>query len=206
MADVVTKEDITNEVNAEIKELLVESSKVVKKYIDESIEYVKENSIANKVKRDELKTEIENAIAKKYDFENEKAKLDKASEVAETLLGLFDADSNGELDPKEFLAKLDEIYAKLGTTDELQGKLEDLAKQATDLKSELDTKIAEVTGRTKSNSDNIAKLQAQITNVFTKEEVKEALTINKDEIISAVNEIFNPTSSDKSNNGDGATL
>jgi len=129
MADVVTKEDIANEVNADIKELLVESSKVVKQYIDE-------HSIDNTAKRDELKTEIENAIAKKYDFENEKAKLDKASEVAETLLGLFDADNNGELDPKEFLNKLDEIYAKLGTTDELQGKLEDLAKQATDLKSE----------------------------------------------------------------------
>jgi len=196
MSEVVTKEDIANEVNAEIKELLVESSKVVKKYIDE-------HSIDNTAKREELKTEIENAIAKKYDFENEKAKLDKASEVAETLLGLFDADNNGELDPKEFLNKLDEIYAKLGTTDELQGKLEDLAKQATDLKSELDTKIAEVTGRTKTNSDNISKLQAQMTNIFTKEEVKEALTINKDEIISAVNEIFNPTSSD---NGDGATL
>jgi len=199
MADVVTKEDIANEVNAEIKELLVESSKVVKQYIDE-------HSIDNTAKRDELKTEIENAIAKKYDFENEKAKLDKASEVAETLLGLFDADNNGELDPKEFLNKLDEIYAKLGTTDELQGKLEDLAKQATDLKSELDSKIAEVTGRTKTNSDNIAKLQAQMTNIFTKEEVKEALTINKDEILSAVNELFNPTSSDNSNNGDGATL
>ena len=196
MADVVTKEDIANEVNAEIKELLVESSKVVKQYIDE-------HSIDNTAKRDELKTEIENAIAKKYDFENEKAKLDKASEVAETLLGLFDADNNGELDPKEFLNKLDEIYAKLGTTDELQGKLEDLAKQATDLKSELDTKIAEVTGRTKTNSDNISKLQAQMTNIFTKEEVKEALNINKDEIISAVNGVFNPTSND---NGDGATL
>ena len=199
MSEVVTKEDIANEVNAEIKELLVESSKVVKQYIDE-------HSIDNTAKREELKTEIANAIAKKYDFENEKAKLDKASEVAETLLGLFDADNNGELDPKEFLNKLDEIYAKLGTTDELQGKLEDLAKQATDLKSELDTKIAEVTGRTKTNSDNISKLQAQMTNIFTKEEVKEALTINKDEILSAVNELFNPTSSDKSNNGDGATL
>jgi len=199
MADVVTKEDIANEVNAEIKELLVESSKVVKQYIDE-------HSIDNTAKREELKTEIADAIAKKYDFENEKAKLDKASEVAETLLGLFDADENGELDPKEFLSKLDEIYAKLGITDELQGKLEDLAKQATDLKSELDAKIAEVTGRTKTNSDNIAKLQAQITNVFTKEEVKEALSINKDEILEAVNEVFNSTKDNSQDNGDGATL
>jgi len=199
MADVITKEDIANEVNAEIKELLVESSKVVKQYIDE-------HSIDNTAKREELKAEIADAIAKKYDFENEKAKLDKASAVAETLLGLFDADENGELDPKEFLSKLDEIYAKLGTTDELQGKLEDLAKQATDLKSELDAKIAEVTGRTKTNSDNIAKLQAQITNVFTKEEVKEALSINKDEILSAVNDIFYPTKENSQDNGDGATL
>ena len=205
MADAITKEQIQNEVQTEVKNVIVESMQVVKKYVDE-------HSIDNVAKREALKTEIENAIAEKYDFENEKAKLDEASKVAETLLGLFDADKNGEIDPKEFLDKLNSIYAQLDTTTQLGKDVEAVVNSVKDLQNQIDTKIAEVNGNIKAVSDNVAKAQADIqaveanltTNFFTKEEIEVALQINKDEIVQAVNDLFYPSTD--GDNGDGATL
>ena len=205
MADTITKEQIQNEVQEEVKAVIVESMQVVKQYVDD-------NSIDNTAKREALKTEIENAIAEKYDFENEKAKLDEASKVAETLLGLFDADENGEINPQEFLDKLNSIYAQLDTTTQLGKDVEAVVNSVKDLQSQIDTKIAEVNGSIKAVSNNVAKAQADIqaveanltTNFFTKEEVQSALEINKDEIVQAVNDLFYPSTD--GDNGDGATL
>jgi len=203
MADAITKEQIQNEVQAEVKNVIVESMQVVKKYIDE-------HSIDNVAKREVLKAEIEDAIAKKYDFADEKAKLEEASKVADTLLGLFDADKNGEIDPKEFLNKLNSIYAQLDTTTQLGKDVEAVVNSVKDLQNQIDTKISEVNGSIKAVSDNVAKAQADIqaveanltTNYFTKEEIEVALQINKDEIVNEVQNLFYP----KTNNGDGATL
>jgi len=203
MAETITKEEVQNEIQTEVKAVVTESMQVVKKYVDD-------NSIDNTAKRDALKTEIENAIAEKYDFENEKAKLDQASKVADTLLGLFDADENGEINPQEFLDKLNSIYANLDTTTQLGKDVEAVVNSVKDLQSQIDTKIAEVNGSIKTVSDNVSKAQADIqaveanltTNFFTKEEVQSAIQINKDEIVQAVNDVFYPSE----DNGDGATL
>jgi len=206
MADTLTKEELQTQVQEEVKETIVESMAVVKKYVDE-------NSIENTVKRDALKEEIANAIAEKYDFEAEKEKLEKANGVAETLLGIFDSDGNGEVSPDEFLKKLDSVYAQLKSTNELSGKLDDLAAQVADLKPYIDEKIAEVNGSIKTVSDAQAKTEANLqvveanltTNYFTKEDVQAAVEIKKDEIVAAVNELFFP-STDSSDDGDGATV
>ena len=206
MADntTVTKEELQNEVQAEVKEVIAGSMQVVKKYVDD-------NSIDNKVKRAELQKEISEAIAKKYDFQNEKVKLEKASSVADTLLGMFDTDGNKEIDPKEFLGKLDTIYSQLDTTNKLSDALKALDGKVLDLKSYADTKIGEVKGKIDTlNTDvssakaNISALQAKVENeVFTKAEVREALVIEADKIIEEVKSIFYPA---KKDNGDGATL
>ena len=204
MADVITKEQIQNEIQEEVKEVVVESMKVVKRYIDE-------HSIDNTAKREELKNEIADEIAKKYDFENEKEKLEKASKVADTLLGLFDANNDAEISPQEFLDKLNSIYAQLETTNKLTDDLKGLAEQVTDLKSYVDTKIGEVNGAINSlktdiseNAEKIKNLEANVkTNFFTKDDIKAMMTINKDEIVKEVEAIFYPTDDTQ---GDGATL
>ena len=58
MAETITKEEVQNEIQTEVKAVVTESMQVVKKYVDD-------NSIDNTAKRDALKTEIENAIAEK---------------------------------------------------------------------------------------------------------------------------------------------
>lgn len=202
--NVLTKEDVKAEIQADIKDVITQSMQVVKKYVDD-------NSIKNKVERDALKTEIENSLATKFDFENEKEKIDKASEVANTLLGLFDADNNGEIDPKEFLNKLNSIYAQLDTTNKLSGDLENLAKQLTDVKSYIDGKIGEAKGAIDTINSNVSKIDETLksvnaniqANYFTKEDVKDMMSINKDDIISEVTNIFYPSTD---NQGDGATL
>jgi len=202
----ITKEELQSQVQEEVKEVIVESMNVVKKYVDD-------NSIENVAKREVLKTEIADAIAKKYDFEAEKEKLEKANGVAETLLGLFDADKNGEVSPDEFLKKLDAVYTKLKVTAELSDEVKGLAKDVADLKPYIDAKVSELNGSIKTVSDATAKAQAEVdevkadlaTNFFTKEEVQASMVIAKDEIVKAVNDLFYP-STDSSDNGDGATL
>jgi len=200
----ITKEQLQNEIQAEVKGVIVDSMQIVKRYIDE-------HSIDNVAKREELKNEIADAIAQKYDFENEKEKLEKASKVADTLLGLFDANEDAEISPQEFLDKLNSIYAQLETTNKLTDDLANLASQVTDLKSYVDTKIGEINGAINSvkadistNADEIKTLKANVeTNFFTKDDVKAMLVINKDEIVKEVEAIFYPTDDTQ---GDGATL
>lgn len=204
MAETITKEQIQQEVQEEVKEVIIESMQVVKQYVDE-------NSIKNEAERNALKKEIADAIAQKYDFENEKEKLDRASEVADTLLGLFDANEDSKIDPQEFLDKLNSIYSQLETTNKLSEDLQGLAAQVADLKTYIDTKIGEVNGKIDTLNTAVSKSQADITaieanlstNYFTKEEVQVVLSINKDEIVNEVRNIFYPASDD---NGDGATL
>jgi len=166
----ITKEQLQNEIQAEVKGVIVDSMQIVKRYIDE-------HSIDNTAKREELKNEIADAIAQKYDFENEKEKLEKASKVADTLLGLFDANEDAEISPS--------IYAQLETTNQINEQLVDLAKEVGSLRSYVD---------------------AQLQNFFTKDDIKEIMTINKDEIVNAVKGIFYPAINENNSNGDGATL
>ncbi len=119
MAD-ITKEQIQQEVQEEVKSVLVSSMEVVKKYVDE-------HSIDNQAKRDELKQEIANAIAEQYDFAGQSEQIQKAVSVADTLLGLFDTNEDGTINPQEFLDKLNSIYAQLETTNQIKSDLVDLA-------------------------------------------------------------------------------
>ncbi len=200
MADVVTKEELNQELQNEMKEILTQTSQIVKKYIDE-------HSVENEDVKNALKEEITDAIAKNFNFEEEKGKIEKASQVADTLLGIFDADESGDITAEEFMNKLNEIYAKLETTNELSDELKKLAQQLSDLKTYVDNKIAEVNGvinSVKSDvSQNTQAIQSLSTNVFTKAEVEEIITVNKDEIINEVSGVFYPSADE---NGDGATL
>ena len=200
MADVVTKEELNQELQNEMKEILTQTSQIVKKYIDE-------HSVENEDVKNALKEEITDAIAKNFNFEEEKGKIEKASQVADTLLGIFDADESGDITAEEFMNKLNEIYAKLETTNELSDELKKLAQQLSDLKTYVDNKIAEVNGAINSVksdvSQNTQAIQSLSTNVFTKAEVEEIITVNKDEIINEVSGVFYPSADE---NGDGATL
>ena len=175
MAD-ITKEQLQQEIQEEVKEVLVSSMEVVKQYVDE-------HSIDNEAKREELKNEIANAIAQQYDFEGERDKIEKAANVAETLLGIFDTNEDGTINPQEFLNKLNSIYAQLETTNQIQSDLVELAQQVGALSQRIDA------------------VEAKFADYFTKQEVLDALTLNKDEIVSAVTNVFYPSAE-----GDGATL
>jgi chromosome segregation ATPase len=200
----MTQEELNTQIQAEVKEVIVESSKVIKKYIDD-------NSIQNPDVRAKVEEEIANSIAKKYDFENEKSKLDEASKVAEVLLGLFDTDESGDITPEEFMNKLNSIYAELETTNKLSDDLQNLVDRVSSIYEELKTSIANVDGRVtevsnalSNTNDTLAQVKTNIeTNFFTKDEVSSALTINKDEILDEVKEVFGIVTED---NGDGATL
>jgi flagellin-like hook-associated protein FlgL len=110
-------------------------------------------------------------------------KLERANTLAESLLGLFDSDGDGSITLEEFTAKLDEIYATLSGVQELQNQITNLAQN-----------LGALTNRVDTLENNLS------TNYYTKSEIETALTVNKDEIVQAVNQVFNPT------DGDGATL
>ena len=205
----VTNKQLQAEVQAELKKVISGTVKAVKGYVDE-------HSIDNTVKREDLQNEITEAIAKKYDFKSEKEKLEKASGVANTLLGLFDTDGNNEIDPKEFLGKLNSIYSQLGTTTKISNDLVALAKQVTDNKSYTDTKIGEVTGNMKTLAVDLSevkefskKVRADLdTEFFTKSDVKSVLAFSKEEILAEVESILGMKQDQKqaTKKGNGATL
>lgn len=209
MADVITKEDLEAQIQADLKAITLDSLGVVKRYIDE-------NTIVSQDKRDELKAEIADSIAQKFDFDAEAEKIDKASNVADALLGLFDTDGNGNLTGEEVLNKLNDIYAQLQETGKLSEDLQNVVKQVTDLKSYADSKIGEVQGAIKTVAGDISGLKDRATqmeadlstNYFTKDDVKNALAVNKDDILTEVKNLFGYTDSatTDTSNGDGATL
>ena len=200
----MTQEELNTQIQSEVKEVIVESSKVIKQYIDN-------NSIQNPDVREQVKNEIADQIAEKYDFENEKAKLEEASKVAETLLGIFDADESGDITPEEFMNKLNSIYAELETANQLSEDLQALVDRVSSIYTELKDSIANVDGRVtevannlSNTNDTLTQLKANVeTNYFTKDDVAGALSINKDEIIDEVKSIFGMNTEE---NGDGATL
>ena len=172
----ITKEQIQQEIQQEVKEVLVSSMEVVKRYVDE-------HSIDNEAKREELKNEIADAIAEQFDFEGERDKIEKAANVAETLLGIFDTDEDGTINPQEFLDKLNSIYAQLETTNQIKDDLLALAQEVGGLKSRVEA------------------VEANFANYFTKSEIAEALAINKEEIVTKVAAVFYPNVQE-----DGVTL
>jgi len=198
MADVITKEELQQEIHDEIKELLVESAQIVKQYVDE-------HSIDNPAKRDELKTEIANYIAQKYDFEAEKAKLEEASKVAEALLKVFDENEDGSLDVKEVLDKLSAVADNTKKIEDIEKEISGISTTIDNIQKLIGDKVAELKGYVEAVKADLAKTDATVrevearlnTQYFTKEEVKVALTINKDDIIVDVRKVFFP----ESNNG-----
>ena len=200
----MTQKELNTQIQSEVKEVIVESSKVIKQYIDN-------NSIQNPDVREQVKNEIADQIAQKYDFENEKTKLEEASKVADTLLGIFDADESGDITPEEFMKKLNSIYAELEDTKKLSDDLQALVDRVSSIYTELKDSIANVDGRVtevannlSNTNDTLTQLKTNVeTNFFTKDDVAGALSINKDEIIDEVKSIFGMNTED---NGDGATL
>jgi len=198
----MTQEELNTQIQSEVKEVIVESSKVIKQYIDN-------NSIQNPDVREQVKNEIADQIAQKYDFENEKAKLEEASKVAETLLGIFDSDESGDITPEEFMKKLNSIYAELEDTKKLSDDLQALVDRVSSIYTELKDSITKVDGRVtevannlSNTNDTLTQLKTNVeTNFFTKDDVAGALSINKDEIIDEVKSIFGMNTED---NGDGA--
>jgi len=200
----MTQEELNSQIQSEVKEVIVESSKVIKQYIDN-------NSIQNPDVREQVKNEIADQIAKKYDFENEKTKLEEASKVAETLLGIFDTDESGDITPEEFMNKLNSIYAELEDTNKLSEDLQSLVTTFNTFKDEVAKELGALDGRITTNANaiqnmgnDLAQLKTNVeTNYFTKDDVAGALSINKDEILDEVKNVFGIVTEE---DGDGATL
>ncbi len=95
----MTKEELKQLTQEELKTIAVETSKVIKQYIDE-------NTISPE--------QVE--------------ELEKANKLAESLLGLFDSNEDGAITLDEFVKKLNEIYATLSNVKELKEQILSIAK------------------------------------------------------------------------------
>ena len=95
----MTKEELQAMTQEELKSLVVETSKVIKQYVDE-----------NTISKDEVE------------------KIEKANTLAESLIGLFDENGDDAISKEEFVNKLNEIYATLNNVKEIKDQITNLAK------------------------------------------------------------------------------
>jgi len=95
----MTKEELQAMTQEELKSLVVETSKVIKQYVDE-----------NTISKDEVE------------------KIEKANTLAESLIGLFDENGDDAISKEEFVNKLNEIYATLSNVKEIKDQITNLAK------------------------------------------------------------------------------
>jgi len=95
----MTKEELQAMTQEELKSLVVETSKVIKQYVDE-----------NTISKDEVE------------------KIEKANTLAESLIGLFDENGDNAISKEEFVNKLNEIYATLNNVKEIKDQITNLAK------------------------------------------------------------------------------
>jgi predicted transcriptional regulator len=148
----MTAEEIKQLTQEEMKTIVVETSKVIKQYIDE-------NTISPE--------QVE--------------ELERANKLAESLLGLFDSNEDGAITLDEFVQKLDEIYATLSSVKELKDQILNIAKDLGALVGRVDAIESNLTENylTKSDVESILTIDTdsiigEVRNVFFPETVADS--------------------------------
>lgn len=173
-----SKEELQALNETQVKELLVQSSQIVKKYIDE---------------RDEAtKTELQEVIVDELSgIEGLGSDLEKLKSLSEAFVSVFDADKDGNITPDEIIAKVSLLQANI---DKVAGDLSSLDGMVDELKTKLSVNEANI----KSAQTDVTTLQATVKNeLFTKDEVKEILAVDTGVVIKAVEDVFFPSGDTK---------
>jgi len=168
-----SKEELQALNEEQVKSLLVQSSQVVKRYVDE---------------RDEAtKSELQGAIVDELSkVEGLGENLEKLQELSEAFVSVFDENSDGKITPEEIIAKISLVNANI---DKVAGDLNSLG----DIVGDLETKIAVNETNIKSTQTDVATLQATVNNeLFTKDDVRQILTVAGDAVVKAVEDVFYP--------------
>ena len=147
----MTKEELQAMTQEELKSLVVETSKVIKQYVDE-----------NTISKDEVE------------------KIEKANTLAESLIGLFDENGDDAISKEEFVNKLNEIYATLSNVKEIKDQITNLAKSigaiskdVENLKANVETNFFtkdDVAGALSINKDEIIDEVKSIFGMNTEED------------------------------------
>jgi Ca2+-binding EF-hand superfamily protein len=190
----MTEKELQTKLEAEFKEILTESSKVVKQYIDE---------------RDEAtKAELKDAIVQELSgIDGINENLEKLQKLADAFVKVFDENEDGNVTADEIVAKLallqaniDKVASDLASVD---GKYANLTKTLEDSLKALEARVSANEINIGKNTEAIAEVKANIeNNYFTKEQIVTALEVGKDALVEAVRAVFYPTQE----TGDGATL
>jgi len=173
----VTTEE-TQELNeSTIKQMMVDSSLVIKKYVDE---------------RDSAtKSELQQAIVDEMSgIEGLGENLEKLQELSAAFVSVFDENADGTITPEEIAAKLSLVQANI---DAVAKDVEDFGG----LLSALEDRVVVTEANLKSAMTDIAGVKATIEeDIFTKAEVQEILTIDSASVVSAVEDVFFPSTDD----------
>jgi len=176
-----SKEELQALNEEQIKALLVQSSQVVKRYVDE---------------RDEAtKSELQEAIVNELsEVEGLGENLEKLQELSKAFVSVFDENSDGKITPEEIIAKVSLVNVNI---EKVAGDLTSLG----DIVEALESNVAVNTQNIKTTQTDVAGLQATVNNdLFTKEDVRQILTVAGDAVVKAVEDVFFPAS-DSSNGG-----
>jgi DNA repair exonuclease SbcCD ATPase subunit len=190
----MTDKELQAQLEAEFKEILTESSKVIKQYIDERDEATKA----------ELKDEIVKELSGTDGLVDN---LEKLQALADAFVKVFDENADGTVTAEEIATKLallqaniDKVASDLASID---GKYADLTKALEDSLKALEARVNANEINIGKNAQAIAEVKANIeNNYFTKEQVVTALSVGTDAMVEAVKSVFYPTTE----TGDGATL
>jgi Ca2+-binding EF-hand superfamily protein len=184
----MTEKELQAKLEAEFKDILAESSKVVKQYIDE---------------RDEAtKAELKDVIVQELSgIEGINEDLEKLKTLAEAFTKVFDENEDGSVTADEIVAKLallqaniDKVASDLASVD---GKYADLTKTLSDSLKALEAKVNANEINIGKNTEAIAEVKSNVeNNYFTKEQVVTALEVGTDALVEAVKQVFYPTTSD----------
>ena len=190
----MTEKELQAQLEVEFKEILTESSKIVKQYIDE---------------RDEAtKAELKDVIVQELSgIDGINENLEKLQKLADAFVKVFDENEDGNVTAKEIITKLsllqaniDKVASDLASVD---GKYANLTKTLEDSLKALEARVSANEINIGKNTEAIAEVKTNIeNNYFTKEQIVTALEVGKDALVEAVRAVFYPTQE----TGDGATL
>ena len=154
------------------------------------------------------KNELKDQITKELSgVEGLADNLEKLQKLADAFVKVFDENSDGTISADEIIAKISAIQANIDKVASdlanYKGEVKSLFDGVNKAIGELKDRVGALELAVAKNSDEIASIKADLsTKYYTEEQIKVALTINKEEILKEVDGILECVVADS--NSDGA--
>ena len=154
------------------------------------------------------KNELKDQITKELSgVEGLADNLEKLQKLADAFVKVFDENSDGTISADEIIAKISAIQANIDKVASdlanYKGEVKSLFDGVNKAIGELKDRVGALELAVAKNSDEIASIKADLsTKYYTEEQIKTALTINKEEILKEVDGILECVVADS--NSDGA--